>query len=314
MSAWRIMRAAAPLGLIACAAIASTASGQARRDSLTFYEFPDYRGASVTFYGDNANIGSTGFTTRAQSAQVIGSWRVCSGGGYRNRCEVLERNVRDLTAYGLSRQVGSAQRLSGQAYAAPAPVPAPPAAQPYIRPYAEAPAYPPPRMETRPLAPAQGYQPDPRYPAPYPDSRSEAPYDPRYSDPRRGFGAPYRPDFGPPAADAPIANYPAPYAADPYPAPTYPPQPYPAQTYPPAEASYAPGGVSGETSVFFAQPMVRGMEVSADGVRAADGFCRGQGLGLSLYFDASRRAGRSATVDGRVTGPGPVLRDVLCRR
>lgn len=305
MSAWRIMRAAAPLGLIACAAIASTASGQARRDSLTFYEFPDYRGASVTFYGDNANIGSTGFTNRAQSAQVIGSWRVCAGGGYRNRCEVLERNVRDLTAYGLSRQVGSAQRLSGQAYAAPAPVAAPPAAQPYTRPYAEAPAYPAPRMETRPLPPAQGYQPDTRYPSPYAEPRYDAPYDPRYSDARPGFGAqaPYRPDFGPPAADAPVAAY-----------PSYPADPYPAQTYPPAEAPYAPGGVSGETTVFFAQPMVRGMEVSADGVRAADGFCRSQGLGLSLYFDTSRRAGRAVTFDGRVTGPGPVLRDVLCRR
>lgn len=288
MKAWWIARLAAPLGVLACAAaVAATAGAQPRRDSLTLYEYPDYRGASVTFYGDAPAVGSTGFADRAQSAQVIGSWRVCSGGGFRNRCEILSGNVRNLSSYGLAGQVGSAQRLSG---AASAQLPAPPRYE-TPAPYTAPPATYPPVAEAYPLGPARPY---PGYQPPY--STPAAPYEPGYSDARPGYGpepyAPY-PDYGPPAQDAPSGGYGRDYGGG---------------------AAESLELYNGQNSVFFPRPHIGGVDVSANGVRAADAFCRNQGLGVSLYFDTSRRAGRSLGPDGRFAGPGPVLSDVLCRR
>ena len=146
----------------------------------------------MTFYGDNADIGSTGFTNRAQSAQVVGTWRLCTGGGYRNRCQVVSGNVRDLTAFGLSGQVGSAQRVAGgasadarapgydtQRYAAAPEYAAPPERQVYAAPQAPAPARP-------SYAPPAG----PAYAAPRPDPYGPAPRDPAYGSP---YGAPRPP-------------------------------------------------------------------------------------------------------------------------
>jgi hypothetical protein len=181
-------------GLLGAATVvaAGPAAAQAQRQfSLTLYDQPDYRGASVTFFDDNANVGSTGFADRAQSAQVRGTWRVCDGGGYRNRCEVLSANVRDLAAFGFAGRVGSVQLLDaprGSTYADMPPVYTPPS------------AYPPPASA---------------YPAPYPggDERGRdrdaypredygpGPYD---RDDRDDREAPY-----PPAANAPSPPSPA---------------------------------------------------------------------------------------------------------
>lgn len=322
MTLSQIIRRIAPAAALASAAALSAAASAQQRDSLTLYEFPDYRGASVTFYGDNANIGSTGFTSRAQSAQVIGAWRVCSGGGFRDRCETLTRNVRDLSVYGLSRQVGSAQRLSTAGYAASPSYPPPrqPAPAPgYVEP---APRYDaPPRYPAPPAQPRTAPAPDGRYtpaPAPAPDSyygpegyrdgpaaqrgpgygygRGDAyppPPEPRYDESRRRFDEPpagERPrDRMPPAMDAPRGQFDGPPAAD-------------------------AGGVAGATAVFFPRPMSQGLDVRASGQGGADAFCRSQGLGPAVYFDDTQRARRTTDAYGRMAGPGPVLRDLLCRR
>jgi hypothetical protein len=280
MKAWNMARLAGPVGVLACVvAVAGSAGAQARRDSLTLYEFPDYRGASVTFYADAPQVGSTGFTDRAQSAQVIGTWRLCSGGGFRNHCEVLSSNVRNLAAFGLSRQVGSAQRLSGQA-AAPPPY-APPAT-----------AYPrAPQPYPTPAEPYADYQ------RPYAGQPGAPAYDERGPGPAGPGGYRPYPDYAPPALNAPGRADGRDLDRD-----------YGSGTAPGLEL------FEGQGSVFFPRPHVRGVEVSAVGVRAADVFCREQGLGAALYFDSSRRASRSIGPDGRMTGPGPVLGDVLCRQ
>ena len=282
MTAFRTVARAAPMALALGLVMAAwPADAQQRRDSLTLYELPDYRGASVTFYGDNANIGSTGFSDRAQSAQVIGTWRLCTGGGYRNRCEVVSGNIRNLDQYGLGRQVGSAQRLGADAPPAPRYEPAPSTRYEPPTAYPLPPAQP--RTDSYP-PPAQPYAP------PY-----EQPYAPGYSDARPGYGPndPYY-DYTPPAVDVPYGAG-APYAAPGYDAP-------------------AAGGVDGETASFFPRPTLNGMDVSAFRPGAADGFCRSQGLGPAVYFDQAQRSPRSVGVDMRPVGPGPILRDVLCRR
>jgi hypothetical protein len=185
-----------PILAASLAALAVAAAGAAgaqppapgqREFSLTLYEQPDYRGASVTFYGDNANIGSTGFADRARSAQVRGTWRLCEGGGYRNRCEVLSANVRDLDAYGLSGRVGSAQLLGAadRAYADDRRAP-------YGQPYPPAPYRDDDRGAARPPA---GYYPDQPYPE---DDRGAPAYPPALDAPRGSYGAPSSPLPPPP--------------------------------------------------------------------------------------------------------------------
>jgi hypothetical protein len=69
----------------------------------------------------------------------------------------------------------------------------------------------------------------------------------------------------------------------------------------------------GARNVFFAYPTFRGSDIAAS-PGAADRFCRANRLGPSSYFDTSARSNRPVDADGRYMPPGPVLRDVLCRR
>lgn len=298
----------------ALSAAAPAAWAQAAPPTLTLYDQPDYGGGSVTFYGDHANIGSTGIANRARSAQIRGSWRLCEGGGYRNRCVVLNGNVRDLSAYDLAGRVGSAQRVAPRPSAAappqaryqPPPQSPAPAREPYRAPpgaYRSAP-YPEPadayaRDVVRPVDPY-------REPAqPYARDQDR---DPAYAEPvdRTPYTQPDDRQYAPPARDyaaAPAADAGGPYD---YEEPDY------AQTEAPPFAEGAPA--SGQTTVFFAAPSMRGSPVSAARPGAAAGFCRSQGLGGVAYSDGSRRAPRSIDIDGRMVGEGPVLSDVLCRR
>lgn len=304
--------------------------------SLTLYDQPDYRGGSVTFYGDNANIGSTGFANRARSAQIRGTWRLCEGGGYRNRCEVLNFNIRDLDAYGFSGRVGSAQLLGAGAAPVvvqappqpapqaappvrpaprgPAPIPRPPAyaPQPYVPPAPPAAPYQPAPYS----APVQPPAPEPAPPARFYSEAPPAPVAPTYVAPYSAGVYEPIPEALPPAVDAPLAG-PGRFARS-YPQPDAQARPLPTQPAPyvraPAAQAYGSDPAQGQTTVFFPFPAIRGADVSAAGPRAADGFCRLQGLGPAVHFDQSQRFPRAVDLDGRAVGEGPVLRDVLCRR
>jgi hypothetical protein len=71
--------------------------------------------------------------------------------------------------------------------------------------------------------------------------------------------------------------------------------------------------VEGTTTVFFARPSVRGIDVAA-GSNGANSFCRNQGLGAAVYYDSSERAPRAIGPDGEFVGRSSVLRDLLCRK
>jgi len=72
-------------------------------------------------------------------------------------------------------------------------------------------------------------------------------------------------------------------------------------------------GVEGTATVFFARPTINGTDVAA-GDRAANGYCRRQGLGEAVFFDSSTRAGQAVTPDGQFIGRSTVIRDLLCRK
>lgn len=78
------------------------------RPSLTLFERPNFRGRSITFTGSVRNLADTGFNDRAGSARVSGVWRLCEDRDYRSRCEVVDRDVANLGAFGMDRKVSSA--------------------------------------------------------------------------------------------------------------------------------------------------------------------------------------------------------------
>jgi hypothetical protein len=72
-------------------------------------------------------------------------------------------------------------------------------------------------------------------------------------------------------------------------------------------------GFEGVRTVFFPRPTVRGLDLAA-GRHGADVFCRRQGLGPAVWFDEGERAPRAIGPEGQMTGPSPVIRDLLCRK
>jgi hypothetical protein len=65
--------------------------------------------------------------------------------------------------------------------------------------------------------------------------------------------------------------------------------------------------------VFFARPIVRGLDLAA-GKYGADTFCRRQGLGAPVWFDSSERARQAIGPAGQVVGRSSVIRDLLCAK
>ena len=128
------------------------------------------------------------------------------------------------------------------------------------------------------------------------------------------------PGYGRGPGQGPVNNLPPPAYADRYPGNG--PGPGPGGQY--AGGPGGPGGqggyddqddgVEGRTSVYFSRPTFRGSDIAANRPRAADEFCRRNGLGAAIYFDQSERSRRAVDVDGRPIGASAVLRDVLCRK
>ena len=80
-----------------------------RQGSITFYEFPNFGGRSVTVYGEQTNFSRIDFNDRARSARANGSFLICEDSEFRGRCERVSGDVRDLNYYGLSGRVSSAR-------------------------------------------------------------------------------------------------------------------------------------------------------------------------------------------------------------
>ena len=81
--------------------------------TITFYEYPNFGGRSVTVYGEENNFSDIGFNDRARSARANGSFLVCEDLDFRGRCERISGNVRDLEYMGLGGRVSSARSESG---------------------------------------------------------------------------------------------------------------------------------------------------------------------------------------------------------
>jgi hypothetical protein len=78
------------------------------RGQITFYDRPNYQGRSRTLTDAADTLGF--FSNRAGSIRVDGgAWEVCDGAGFRGRCLTINRNVPDLSRFGLDGQTSSAR-------------------------------------------------------------------------------------------------------------------------------------------------------------------------------------------------------------
>jgi hypothetical protein len=74
---------------------------------IVLYEDPFFRGRSVTVKDSIQNLRSESFHDRAESVRVVsGRWELCSEPNFR-RCQVVDRDVPQLSALGLNKKLSS---------------------------------------------------------------------------------------------------------------------------------------------------------------------------------------------------------------
>lgn len=112
---------AATVALAALAGTALAADGaRGRGPGITLYEGPNYQGPSRNFAGDVENMAQQGFNDRAQSARVVGRWRICEDARLRGRCAEVSGDIPNLAALRMSVAISSIQYV-GQIGAGPRP-------------------------------------------------------------------------------------------------------------------------------------------------------------------------------------------------
>jgi hypothetical protein len=92
---------------------AAPASAQRGRPSITLFDAPNYQGQSRSFSAGVQNMADQGFNDRAQSARVVGRWRVCEDSRLRGRCVELSGDVADLVQVRLTAAISSIEDLNG---------------------------------------------------------------------------------------------------------------------------------------------------------------------------------------------------------
>jgi hypothetical protein len=82
--------------------------GGGGRSSIAIYSAPDFGGQPFEARDEITNLPKQ-YNDRAMSLRIQGrgSWQVCADSDFRGRCQVFDRDVRDLRQYGLGEAVSS---------------------------------------------------------------------------------------------------------------------------------------------------------------------------------------------------------------
>ncbi|MBY9065970.1 beta/gamma crystallin family protein [Hyphomonas sp. WL0036] len=77
---------------------------------IVFYADTNLRGTAMALTSDQPSFSSVRFNDKARSVEVTGGvWLVCQDGGYKGKCEYVDRTVRNLGEIGLSGAISSAK-------------------------------------------------------------------------------------------------------------------------------------------------------------------------------------------------------------
>lgn len=84
---------------------------------VTLYSSPDFGGQAFQTSREVTNLPRQ-FNDRAMSLRIEGrgSWQICSDSDFRGRCQIFDRDVRDLRQYGLGEAVSSMRPVGGRPY------------------------------------------------------------------------------------------------------------------------------------------------------------------------------------------------------
>lgn len=82
--------------------------GGGGRSSISIYSAPDFGGQPFQAREEITNLPKQ-YNDRAMSLRIEGrgSWQVCADSDFRGRCQIFDRDVRDLRQYGLGEAVSS---------------------------------------------------------------------------------------------------------------------------------------------------------------------------------------------------------------
>ena len=85
--------------------------------TLTLYSAPDFGGQAYQANREVTNLPRQ-YNDRAMSLRIEGrgAWQVCSDSDFRGRCQIFDRDVRDLRQYGLGEAVSSMRPVNGRPY------------------------------------------------------------------------------------------------------------------------------------------------------------------------------------------------------
>ena len=78
------------------------------RNSITLFSAPDFGGHPFEAQSEVTNLPKQ-YNDRAMSLRIQGrgAWEVCTDSDFRGRCQVFDRDVRDLRAFGFGEAVSS---------------------------------------------------------------------------------------------------------------------------------------------------------------------------------------------------------------
>ena len=85
--------------------------------TLTLYSTPDFSGQAYQANREVTNLPRQ-YNDRAMSLRIEGrgAWQICSDSDFRGRCQIFDRDVRDLRQYGLGEAVSSMRPVNGRPY------------------------------------------------------------------------------------------------------------------------------------------------------------------------------------------------------
>ncbi|KRB43552.1 beta/gamma crystallin-related protein [Phenylobacterium sp. Root700] len=85
--------------------------------SVMLYSAPDFGGQAYQAEREVSNLPRQ-YNDRAMSLRIQGrgAWQVCSDSDFRGRCQIFDRDVRDLRQYGLGEAVSSMRPVNGRPY------------------------------------------------------------------------------------------------------------------------------------------------------------------------------------------------------
>lgn len=77
------------------------------RSSITVYEDSNFRGRSMSFNGEVANLERSGMNDRISSIRLRGRWEVCTDAYFRGSCRIVSGDERNLGSSGFNDRISS---------------------------------------------------------------------------------------------------------------------------------------------------------------------------------------------------------------